>query len=711
MSKLIHAVSLSAFKSAFPYWERTDIDGTYPNPSYKTIVYTDDGYLYTHGKIFQMAVNTGGTSNDWFTANLLNYTLTLKSAGTTQTVTLPIIGLSTDTSTDLNITTNNSVWNINHKNDYNYNAITVGPQSITYDFVNVPYFTTSTGGHTYNIGQTSVPINKVLQTFDNTTNLVYLLSGTSPTTTNSGTVFNTSLKANLSNGALYATVFYENENSLSSIYTSLTSFNNHTAIKATGSSYGHVVLQDTYDTTNDANHNIAATPKAVYSAYIDAINHADSILGANDAMVFKGTLGTGGTITTLPTTGYSAGWTYKVIGGSFTFGSNVCESGDLIICIKDFNSSYSDSDWTVAQTNIDGAVTSINNLTSDNVILGGGTKTIKSLDNGSDGTILKLVSGKPTWSADLVRQIQIDGVTMFSSSDSTALNFTSGTNIVISNSFGNLNISTTGLVTSSSLQSLNFTGKDTESITRTITYTPTSGNTITFDNDLYLSSTGHIGHRHNITSLGTKTLGKISYDSNGHITDFEQVSSLPNPNAFSIKIKGGTTELTDLYTYDGSYTKILNITSGSNITLTATNTGSNSGELNISAHDTVGKLAIGATGTTINGTTSNGDTYLKFINNGTTIQNSFNIMGSGATSVSSDSSGNINISSSNTWRNVTAYLLSNNTSGTILSNSISTADLDFGSEFLWDAAGGSGDGQLRIGWAEIASDGTITYTV
>jgi hypothetical protein len=30
-------------------------------------------------------------------------------------------------------------------------------------------------------------------------------------------------------------------------------------------------------------------------------------------MVFKGTLGTGGTVTSVPTNEYSAGWTYRVI--------------------------------------------------------------------------------------------------------------------------------------------------------------------------------------------------------------------------------------------------------------------------------------------------------------------------------------------------------------------------------------------------------------
>ena len=63
----------------------------------------------------------------------------------------------------------------------------------------------------------------------------------------------------------------------------------------------------------------------------------------------------------------------------------------------------------------------------------------------------------------------------------------------------------------------------------------------------------------------------------------------------------------------------------------------------------------------------------------------------------------------NTWRNVTAYLKSNNTSTQILSTSVGTADLAFGSEFLWD--GDTSDGILHIGWAEVASDGTVTYSV
>lgn len=91
----------------------------------------------------------------------------------------------------------------------------------------------------------------------------------------------------------------------------------------------------------------------------DAVKtYVDNLLSANDAMIFKGTIGTGGTVTALPTT-YSIGWTYKVITAG-TYAGVACEIGDFIIAINDGSGSGSgdpSSDWTVVQTNIDGAVT------------------------------------------------------------------------------------------------------------------------------------------------------------------------------------------------------------------------------------------------------------------------------------------------------------------------------------------------------------------
>lgn len=79
---------------------------------------------------------------------------------------------------------------------------------------------------------------------------------------------------------------------------------------------------------------------------------------ANDAMVFKGTLGNDGTTTVLPTSGYSAGWTYRVATAG-VYAGEYCEVGDLIIAVNDGPASGNTTiiaDWTKVQNNIEGIV-------------------------------------------------------------------------------------------------------------------------------------------------------------------------------------------------------------------------------------------------------------------------------------------------------------------------------------------------------------------
>lgn len=52
----------------------------------------------------------------------------------------------------------------------------------------------------------------------------------------------------------------------------------------------------------------------------------------------------------LPTEGYKSGWQYTVKEAG-TYAGQVCEVGDLIICIKDFSGEFKDSDWSVLQAN------------------------------------------------------------------------------------------------------------------------------------------------------------------------------------------------------------------------------------------------------------------------------------------------------------------------------------------------------------------------
>lgn len=104
-------------------------------------------------------------------------------------------------------------------------------------------------------------------------------------------------------------------------------------------------------------------------------------IAASDAMIFKGTLGTGGTVTSLPTT-YKTGWTYRVITAG-TYAGNVCEVGDLIIALVDRSgSSNANSDWTVAQTNINGAITNISGTSPVSVSGSGSSRSISHANSG-----------------------------------------------------------------------------------------------------------------------------------------------------------------------------------------------------------------------------------------------------------------------------------------------------------------------------------------
>lgn len=128
------------------------------------------------------------------------------------------------------------------------------------------------------------------------------------------------------------------------------------------------------------------TNLATCTADTDAATKAyvDGLLGANDAMQFKGTVGSGGTLeiaafNSLST--YQSGWSYRVITAG-TIKGKVCEIGDLVIAIVDrAGSGNVDADWTVVQTNLDGAVIGPASATDGNVALFDGT-TGKLLKNG-----------------------------------------------------------------------------------------------------------------------------------------------------------------------------------------------------------------------------------------------------------------------------------------------------------------------------------------
>lgn len=99
-------------------------------------------------------------------------------------------------------------------------------------------------------------------------------------------------------------------------------------------------------------------------------------IAASDAMIYKGTIGTNGTVSMLPAK-HSTGWTYKVITAG-TYAGISCEVGDMIICLTDGDSA-NNGHWTVIQNNIDGAVTGPTSSVNNRVVTFNGTsgKVIK----------------------------------------------------------------------------------------------------------------------------------------------------------------------------------------------------------------------------------------------------------------------------------------------------------------------------------------------
>ena len=116
------------------------------------------------------------------------------------------------------------------------------------------------------------------------------------------------------------------------------------------------------------------TTQVATTAFVQS--EVSSKIAAADAMRFKGTLGTGGTITALPAS-HKVGDTYKVSSAG-TYAGVICEVGDMVICTAT-GTSANNADWVVIQANIEGLLIGPNSSTDANVAIFSGTtgKVIK----------------------------------------------------------------------------------------------------------------------------------------------------------------------------------------------------------------------------------------------------------------------------------------------------------------------------------------------
>ena len=94
-----------------------------------------------------------------------------------------------------------------------------------------------------------------------------------------------------------------------------------------------------------------------------------------------GTVGAGGDMETLPADSYKRGDLYIVKTGG-TYAGQVCEPGDLILCIKTFEEEAADTDWTVVQNNVVRAVKGPESAADGNLMAFDGTSGTVPRDSG-----------------------------------------------------------------------------------------------------------------------------------------------------------------------------------------------------------------------------------------------------------------------------------------------------------------------------------------
>lgn len=680
MSKLIYAPTASLAENTY---QNIRASNQTVNAVYFSVCITGDGYLYTHGKKFRIFdLDNSNVLND-ISFSINNGTAQLAIDGQSRGSANVIQSITEDGI--VKVTSQDGVAALSHKEYLGINSPT------QYGSVSkIPIITVDKYGHVSSISESATIDTSQVQAnpVENVGNY-YLLGVTGNTIQNP--IYSDKVYID-KNGNLNANNLIYNGTDLDERFAPL----EHVSTGASDTVLGHVKLWDQPDNTKDITELYAATPKAVYQALSSAKTYADNLVNAQNSMIFVGTITSLGVIkshnpnvltatnnqTNFKDTPYKIGWTFRFTeAGSFE-GENV-EPGDMIIAVDNKEDSFSFSDWTIIQNNIDGALTSNFNLSG--LLYANNSRSVQSLlfGNGilkSDGTSIEFVNPNTIW-----RDIQVSS----NSIGTSTFNLIPGTNVTLSANGGDITIGVNASGVISAGASLNLIQDSSR-----FQYNPSATADLQIGDKLsliYEDESWILKHATINISVSNK-LGKITTDGYGHISSFEEVTGLKNPYAFNIKNVSST-----IMTYDGSEAKNLKILNGTDISLSLSEDENNNILLTPSITHKYRSIQFLSDSTQELPTSliqSDSDTVLTLVGGDNVI----------LTNVDANDdplpAGTLVIHAEDTWRNVEAYRFQSNI---LTRSSIGSAILKFGSDFLYT------EEEIGLCWTEIDSEGRVTY--
>jgi len=293
-----------------------------------------------------------------------------------------------------------------------------------------------------------------------------------------------------------------------------------------------------------------------------------------------------------------------VAASAFTAGRQSVEVGDFVIA----RTSGTSAQWDVIEKNLDGAITGA--LTADTVTLGESTNSVKSLANGSNGTVLAISGNKPVWTS---------AVKVSSASTAAALtgNITTGqvTNLTTKIQTTKVNSATTADSAANATHAAAATKVDSALTINILNTTGGTASTVTFNGsanetvnvpantDTATTETGHYTPSKSASTEGSATgfIKQIKLDSKNHVVGI--VSGTTSYTETAVTTKNGTTGSTaapvlSSITTGGTkgheltlnYTNKVNSATTANSAVTATNAVSATTSLSAKSADNSAKL-------------------------------------------------------------------------------------------------------------------------